>query len=627
MQSNHRPPKPGRARAAALLFMAALLGSSTLNRGRAADPQPYAVTLKPTGDDGIDKAAKDASSLLSLQDSTAVSPSALLARARADQKRLQTVLDSFGHYDGEVRITILDHALDDPALPPLLDTADAHKPVPVAVDLAPGPLYHLRRVELTGEVPPEARAAFALQPGAAAQASDVLAARDRLLAALRASGHALAKVSAPDATLYPQQRVLDVVIDVQPGPKTVLGQISITGLGRTNEAFVRQRLTLHQGDMFDPARIEAARQDLAAVPAFAAVRIETGEALAADGTLPVHVDVTERDLRTVTFGGSYSTDLGGVVMTSWTHRNLFGNAEQLTLSATATDLGRTGTSTLAPGYRVSADLAFPDWLRRDQTLDFNTAVFDESLIAYTRRGEQGGATVTRKLSPQLTASVGVELINSHVEQEQVGYNYLLLQLPTDLRYDTTDSPFDPTHGLRAELSLTPSRDLGPTGTSFVIAQASASTYLDVGSLLLGIDGRSVLATRGLVGVVEGASTFALPPDQRFYAGGGGTVRGFKFQSVGPEFPDDKPEGGTAVDVASVEYRQRILDSYGAAVFLDAGQVGRDNAPFVGTVHVGAGVGARYYTSFGPIRVDVAFPVTYEHGGDKWELYIGIGQSF
>jgi len=608
-------------------LLAAVLGSSALDRGNAADPQPYSVTIAPTGDDAIDQAAKDASTLLSLQDKASVSPSALLARARADAKRFATVLDSFGHYDGVVQVTIADHPLDDPELEALLEAADGHTPVPVAVSLTPGPLYHLRRIELTGNVTPEARAAFTLKPGAPAQAADVLAARDKLLASLLASGHALAKVSAPDATLYPQQRALDVAIDVQPGPQVAIGKITIDGLRRTNEDFVRQRLLLHPGEQFDPAKIEAARQDLAAVGAFASVRIDPADALAADGTLPVRVDVTERAPRTITLGASYSTDLGASATAVWTHHNLFGNGEQLTLSATATDLGGAGTGTLAPGYRVSADLAFPDWLRRDQTLDYNAAVFDESLIAYTRRGEQAGATVTRKLSHDITVSLGGELIDSHVTQEGVGYDYTLLQIPAALRYDTTNSPFDPAHGVRADLTVTPSRDLGTRGTSFLIAQATASTYLDVGAFVLGTSGRSVLATRASVGVVEGASTFALPPDQRFYAGGGGSVRGFKFQSVGPQFSDSNPVGGTAVDTGSIEFRQRIGQSYGAVAFVDAGQIGSDNSPFVGDVRVGAGVGARYYTSFGPIRVDVAFPLNPEHGGDKFELYLGIGQSF
>jgi translocation and assembly module TamA len=212
-------------------------------------------------------------------------------------------------------------------------------------------------------------------------------------------------------------------------------------------------------------------------------------------------------------------------------------------------------------------------------------------------------------------------------QEDVGRDYTLLQLPVELRYDSTHTLLDPVHGVRAQLSVTPTRSLGAPGATFVIAEASASTYLDIGAWLAGTTGRSVLAARGLVGGVEGASTFEIPPDQRFYAGGGGSVRGFRFQSIGPQFPDQKPMGGTAVDVGSLEIRQRFGANYGAVAFVDAGQVGSDGVPFQGTLRVGAGMGARYYTGFGPIRFDVAIPLTKHPGSDAFELYLGIGQAF
>ena len=137
----------------------------------------------------------------------------------------------------------------------------------------------------------------------------------------------------------------------------------------------------------------------------------------------------------------------------------------------------------------------------------------------------------------------------------------------------------------------------------------------------------MLALRGLIGERGGANQFDLPPDKRFYAGGSATVRGYKYQSVGPQFPDRNPQGGTAVTAGTVEFRQRILGNYGVAVFADAGQVTANGPPFAGSWHVGVGAGARYYTPIGPIRLDVAFPLNRQPGGDSFELYIGIGQAF
>jgi translocation and assembly module TamA len=160
----------------------------------------------------------------------------------------------------------------------------------------------------------------------------------------------------------------------------------------------------------------------------------------------------------------------------------------------------------------------------------------------------------------------------------------------------------------------------------VLSQVTASTYLDVSSLW-SQPGRSVVALRGVVGKAFGVGQFGLPPDQRLYAGGSGTVRGYRYQSVGPQFPDGTPQGGTALSAATIEYRQRILDNYGFAAFVDAGQANANGNPFAGNTHVGVGIGARYYTSIGPIRIDFAVPVNKEPGGDSFELYIGIGQAF
>jgi translocation and assembly module TamA len=195
-------------------------------------------------------------------------------------------------------------------------------------------------------------------------------------------------------------------------------------------------------------------------------------------------------------------------------------------------------------------------------------------------------------------------------------------VPVSLRYDSTTSQLDPTTGLRAMLQVTPTQALGSSSGTFFIMQASGSTYLDLLN-----DGRSILALRGLVGQASGVGVLGLPPDQRFYAGGSGTVRGYRYQTIGPRFADNRPTGGTAVSAGSIELRQRILGNYGVVVFADAGQVSATGAPFTSNWHAGAGVGFRYFTPIGPIRLDVAVPLNKAPGDDTFELYIGIGQAF
>ena len=610
----------------ALALAAGLAGQSA----RAADPQPYDVAIGPTGDAGLDQAARDASSLVGLRESAPVGPFALIGRARGDLGRLQAALDSYGYYKGRVAITVAGRPLDDLGLADALDALPAGGAVPVVVTLTPGPLFHLRHLTLPPGTPDVARDAMKLAPGDPARAADVLAARDRMRTALLDDGHALARVGVPVATLAVNDNALDVAFPVEAGPRVDLGPIAIAGEEGLNESYIRRRLRLAQGQVFNPAAIEKARQDLAAVPAIASVRIVPATALDGDGQLPVRVDVTERPLRVVNFTAAISTDQGGSVGATWMNRNLFGNAETLSLGVAATQLG--GTAATQPGYNATAVLTLPDWWQRGQSLSFNLQAVREYLEAYDRTAAIAGVTLARKLTAELTVSAGLQFEQAYIVQQEVGRRYSLIQVPLAVTYDSTHDLFDPRQGVRASVTVTPSTNLAGCSergsTTFVIAQASASTYLDVGNWLAGTEGRSILAVRGLVGSVQGATTFDIPPDQRFYAGGGGTVRGFRYQSVGPQFPDNRPVGGDAVDVGSVEFRQRFGESWGAAAFVDAGQVGSKDMPFTSPASVGAGMGVRYYTSIGPIRADIAVPLTHnQRKQDVLEGYIGIGQAF
>jgi translocation and assembly module TamA len=153
-------------------------------------------------------------------------------------------------------------------------------------------------------------------------------------------------------------------------------------------------------------------------------------------------------------------------------------------------------------------------------------------------------------------------------------------------------------------------------------QISGATYLPVEQ-----DARGIIALHGQIGSIQGTSQFDVPPDQRLYAGGSGTVRGYTYQTIGPLFPDDTPEGGLAFDAASIEFRQHITKTIGIVPFLDVGQVNAGSAPLQGTLRAGAGLGARYYTSIGPIRLDVAVPLTRVAGSSAFALYIGLGEAF
>jgi translocation and assembly module TamA len=598
------------------------------DRSQAADTQPYDVTIGSTDNPALEQALKDASQLQSLKDKAPVGPFALLLRAKGDIDRFDTVLRGFGYYDGQVAIAIDGHSLDDPTLAQTLSASPENKSAEVKVTVQTGPLYHLGRITIDGEVPPDATAKLGLTEGQPAVASEVLAAGARLLTAMREDGYALATVDAPDAIEHPQQRTIDVTFKAAEGRRAVIGAIDLTGLSAVNEDFVRRRLLVQSGQLYQPSKIDAARQDLASIGVFSSVSVSAGTSIAPDGSIPITYNFQERPAHIVGITGAYSTDLGGSLTTTWSDRNLFGNAEQLNLSAAGTGFG--GSAVKGPGYDISAQFLKPDFLQRDQTLEFDAAALKQDLEAYNQQAVTLGGVVRRKISPLWTVSVGVTGEQETIEQEGVTRDYTLLAVPVTAKYDSTGliNPLtDPTHGSRVSFTVTPTLSLNGRTSTFAILQASGSTYFDLGHYWFSTEGQSVLALRGLVGNVQGAGQFELPPDQRFYGGGSATVRGFKYQSIGPLFPDNNPIGGTAIDAGTVEFRQRVFGDFGVATFADAGQVSADNAPFDGTLRVGAGVGVRYYTPIGPVRLDVAVPLNRPPGGDKFEVYLGLGQAF
>lgn len=600
-----------------LLVVSTAIALTTRSRG--ADPQPYAVTLKPTGDSALDAALQGSSTLISLQKSSPVAGFALSERARQDTARFQTALQSFGYYKATVITTIGGHKLDDPALPAIIDSAPANPPLPVAVSFDLGPRFKLGSVTISTKVPPDVPSHLDLKPGQPAMSAQILQGQTQLLDALRADGYPLAKVPVPVAILHPDQNLLDVDFQPDAGPKADIGPISFSGLKHMNESFVRKRLLLHQGEPFSPQAIENARSDLSSIGVFGVVRAEPASALDPQGQLPIKFDLTERPLHAVDAGIGYSTDLGVNLTAGWHDRNLFGNAEQLNLTA-AYQAG--GDAIRRPGYFAGAQFLKPDFLQRDQTLELDLNAIKQSLQAYEQTALQEKIAINRKLSPHWTGSLGFSGEQESILQEGVTRHYNLVGIPASLKYDSTTSLLDPTSGIRALLSVTPTEAISTPSATFFISQLSGSTYLDVFK-----DGRSVVALRGLVGQVSGAGIFAVPADQRFYAGGSATVRGYRYQTLGPQFPDRIPTGGTAVSTATVELRQRILGSYGVVGFMDVGQVSSSGGPFTSNWHAGAGVGGRYYTPIGPIRLDFAVPLNKLPGGDTFEVYIGIGQAF
>ena len=633
----------------------------------AADPQPYRVDLSATGDGAMDATLRDTSELLALRGTAPVSPFGLIARARGDIDRLKTVLESYGYYQSAVTMAIEGLVLGSPMLADTLTALPKDRVAHVAISFTLGPLYHLRTVSIDGTLPESARGALSLKPGAPAAAAYVLGAGARLLTALQEDGYAFAKVDAPVAYEDQTLPVLDVSFHVSPGVRVNIGEIKLQGLQRVHEKFVRRRLMIHSGQPYKLSAIEAARRDLLSLGSFATINVQVGTAVDTTGGVPVTFVLTEGKRHAVSLTAAFSSDLGGSGAVSWSDKNVFGNAEQLNIVTSVINLG--GSDTNGAGYDVTAKFTMPDFGHRDQSLQFSVGAIKQSLQAYYQKAITSGFTLTRKLSSVWSASVGIATASELIEQPPgaapdqppqavyaagpdvlatTRYNYTLVALPLVVNFDSTHlaSPLDdPTHGMRDSLNITPTQSLGHPSATFIISQAKIAAYFDLHDLFGLLDtGRSVVAARALAGQAQGAGQLSLPPDQRFYAGGSGTIRGYAYQIVGPHFYSQNdghyytssapgradtgiPVGGTAIAVGSLEFRQRFGANWGAAVFVDGGQVSASLKPVPTDIRVGVGAGVRYYTPIGPVRVDLAVPTTRESGDQGFQVYIGLGQAF
>ena len=615
----------------------------------AADPQPYRVDIASVGDGNIDATLKATSDLQSLRGTAPVSPFGLIARARSDSDRLTTALESFGYYQCAVAIKIDGMPVNNPGLADALVALPKGSEAKVAISFTLGPLYHLGSIDIDGDLPEGVRGALGLATGDPAVASAVLAGGARLQTALQERGYAFAKVDPPVAYEAAAAPVLDLRFHVAAGSKANIGEVHIEGLRRVHEPLLRARLRLHTGDAYSPSAIERARNDLLSLGVFSQVSLQIGTAVDGTGGVPITFKVHERARHAITLGAAYSSDLGGSATVTWTDRNVFGNAEQLSVKASANDLG--GSDTTGVGYNTSVTYLMQDFGRRDQSLQFTVGALKQSLQAYDQTARTSGVTLIRKISSSWTASAGGTTTDEQVVQNLTTYNYTLLATPLNLSFDSTKlaSPLDdPRRGIRASLTVTPTLALGHPNATFIISQLKTSGYFDLDHLLPTDPGRTVLAASALAGLAQGAGETSLPPDQRFYAGGSGTIRGYAYQSVGPKFPDgpDKglPIGGTSIEAASLELRQRFGTNLGAAVFVDAGRVSANSREVPGESHpgvgaipdglrIGIGAGVRYYTAIGPIRFDVALPANSSAsdrqvpGYGSFQIYIGLGQAF
>jgi len=589
------------------------------------DAQRYTVAIDTVGaDDALHAAMLSASALwIGRDDTPPPSTAAFLSRVKAEYGRFTAALYREGRYGGTVEIAV--DGRDPETIAP---DAELPQPVKVAIRVMPGPLFRFGKVEIVGAPPPgpededfkkSTPAEIGLAAGEPARAGAVTGSEKLLVDAWRRRGHPLASIVKRDTIAQHDTSTLDVTITVDPGPAATFGPLAVTGTSRMDPVYTGWMTGIEPGTPYSPAVIERGQKNLRRLQVFSSQRIEEAKALGPNGELPLTLNVAERPLRVVGGGASYATEDGAGIEAYWQHRNLFGHAESLKLSGAVN--GIAGIDPKDFNYDFSATFVRPGVFTPFTDLSASLEASRETPDTYTETAIAAKVALSHAITEQLTVSLGLGVTASRDEDVLGTDKFLLAGLPASLAYDSRDDKTDPHEGFNAKFGLEPFYEAS-FGNAGVIGDASVASYLP-----LDRDGRFVLAGRLAVGSVLGAPEGEMPNGRLYYAGGGSSVRGYAYRSLGPK-ENGSVVGGRSRLEGSVELRARVTDSFGVVGFVDAGNAFASSYPdFSNGLRLAAGAGIRYYTGLGPIRLDVALPLDAEPGDSKFGLYVGLGQSF
>ena len=578
--------------------------ADTAPEGAAPPGVPYQVAIEGVEDEALRALLDEVSETRRLIERPPPSLTRLRRRAEDDRARLQRALRSEGYYDATIDISI------DP---------DA-EPVNVVFQVAPGPRYRLRDVAIE-VTPPEADLPLlsleelGIAPGAPAVAQTILDAETRLVEQALARGYALAEAGERRAVVDHDADAMDLTLRVDAGPLVRFGDIEVSGLEEVEGDFIERRLPWQPGELITSERLAEGLRALRETELFSTMRTSLGETPDAEGRLPVTVIVTERRHRSVEVGVRYRTDEGPGGNVAWEHRNFFGRGERV----------RAELDVSAIAGFLTGSFRRPDVWIRDLALLTEAGLAFENPDAYESQSATARVGLERRFREGMTLTGGLAFRAAQVEESTSGRqeSFGLVSVPALFNWDRSDDRLDPTRGGRLSLQNEPFVDTFGSDLVFNKSRLEYAHYFQVLD-----EPRVVLAGRSAIGTLFGASRAEVPADLRFYAGGGGSVRGFAFQTAGELDEEDDPIGGRSLFEASGEVRVRVTETIGVVAFVDVGSAFTSRFPdFDDELRIGAGPGIRYFSPIGPLRVDLGLPLNRRDTDDAFQLYISIGQAF
>ncbi len=622
-----------------VLCMMLLLGFTGFSSG---EPRgagvPYHVEIIGKGLESspIEKLIGEVSQAVQKENDPPKSLAMLKRRGEGDLPEMQKVLQSFGYFRGTIKFQVnapetadvaeidaqVDPKTNDPGsdvfIPP---SPELPATVRFIVDMGPRFTFSKPSIVLAppmapGVLSPPTPTEVGLIAGHPYTASLVVKAGEAILNRYRENGYPFPKIARREVIADFKTNQVNVLFQVSPGSYARFGATRVTGLTRLEPRYVDALIPWKEGGPYDIRLIKKARQTLFDTNLFGVVAFQKPETVNAEGRLPMTVELKERAPRTIRLGLEYTTDYGPGFNGSWTHRNLFGMAEKLTASAILNKETRT------------AALRFekPMFLNRDNTFIAQIALNDETTDAYNATSGDVTTILRQQFTKTFSAGGGLGFhlarVKENANNERNTYQLFYVPLTADL--DTRKNILNPIQGFHLSLGMAPYQDIDDRDIRFFRYILGGSTYYNFNT-----GDWVVVALRAAFGQSFGIDHDNMPADLRFYAGGGGSIRGYGYQMAGP-LQGNTPLGGLSVLTTSLELRFKVTESIGVVPFLDAGTAFLDTIPDFGEQDMlyGAGLGLRYYTAIGPVRLDVAVPLKKREGVDSdYQIYVSIGQSF
>lgn len=576
---------------------------------------PFTASLNTTGfSEDLAQAVTNASLLLSPPAGGVESNAELLNIARGDYRRILMAFYQNAYYGADISIRLNGREASSIPL-----TAELGQPVNVIITLKPGQVFTFGQIAIAPLPPADHVVQPELAPGGIAESGRIREAGTAAIQAWRRHGNALARIDRQVIEADHRNARLDVALAIESGPVLTFGAPEVKGTRRVDREFVAYIADLPPGGNFDPFVLEQARERLLRLGVFKSVEVIEGKKASADGSLPITFMVNESKPRRFGVGAALSSYDGIRLEGYWTHRNLFGRAERLTFRATVDGLANRGGASDFD-YSLGAEFQKPGVISPDINLVASINAERTQILNVDTRSLDFAAGFVQTSAGK---TMGLSGFGSFSRTQDLSglKTFRIAGLRFDLTQDKRDDPLDASRGTYWKLGLTPFHEFAYANSGLRLV-GDGRFYRKLGG-----NGRVVLATRAYFGSLIGVPLAESPGDYQFYSGGGGSVRGYDYQSLGITTLGVF-SGGRSVVNLNLEVRSRLSETLGLVGFVDAGNVGRDPVPdFANGWYVGAGVGLRYMTAFGPLRVDLAHGLNAPAGDPGWGIYIGLGQAF